>query len=55
MEKCGNIVVDSVLNKNTLLYGDLNDLERNKNFGPSCVDMRGEQIDIVVTKCEQEK
>lgn len=48
-----NIVVESALNKNTLLYGNLDTSDYNKNIGPSCVDMRGEVVDIVVTKCDE--
>lgn len=35
-------VVTPVLNKNSLLYGE--EEIGMKNFGPSCVDMRGEEI-----------
>lgn len=35
-------IVTSVFNKNSFLYG-AEDIEM-KNFGPSCVDMRGEEI-----------
>lgn len=52
MKNSENIVVDSFLNKNNLLYGDLNKWDHNKNIGPSCVDMRGENVDIVITKCD---
>lgn len=41
-------IVTSVLNKNSLLYGS--DEIRMKNFDPSCVDMKGEDISTIFIK-----
>lgn len=41
-------IVTSVLNKNSLLYG-AKEIEK-KNFGPSCVDMKGEEIGMIPEK-----
>ena len=44
-------IVTSILNKNSLLYGTGNIEE--KNLGPSCVDLKGEEtIHIDVTPAE---
>lgn len=41
-------IVTSILNKNSLLYG-AEEIEK-KNFGPSCVDMKGEEINEIPGK-----
>lgn len=43
-------IVTSVFNKNSLLYG-AEDIEM-QNFGPSCVDMRGEEINETSDKSQ---
>ena len=40
-------IVTSVLNKNSLMYGS-NDAK--KNFGPDCVEGKGEEVKGVETK-----
>lgn len=53
MDDVNNIVVGSPMNHNTLLYGDMTDEMVPKNFGPSCVDMQGEKVDVIITKNEE--
>ena len=43
--------VSSSINRNSLLYGT--DINVKKNYGPSCVDMRGEETTTILNKPDE--
>lgn len=43
-------IATSIMNKNSMLYGEKVEM---KNEGPSCVDMRGEEVNTVQSKPDE--
>lgn len=45
-------IIESSLNRNNLLYGKMDEDIKPKNFGPSCVDRHGENMEEAEVKIE---